>query len=131
MELILPDADVAGLVQRELDGGLDGNGIAILWACITALDKIVPLIDSGYCASYFAKLRTMAKLAAARLLPTATYVTALHRSECGPRCWDRRVGDGIVVEVSRGWTFSHCPSGRSRHARRYRRGAPRSWVHAR
>ncbi len=72
VELILLDTDVAGLVQRELNGGLDDNGIAILWACITDPDKIVPLINSGYCASYFAKLRTMAKLAAARCLPTAT-----------------------------------------------------------
>ncbi len=72
VELILLDADVAGLVQRELNGGLDDNGIAILWACITDLDKIVPLINSGYCAVSFARLRTTAKLAAARYLPTAT-----------------------------------------------------------
>ncbi|MFF3842576.1 hypothetical protein [Streptomyces sp. NPDC001930] len=72
VELILLDADVAGLVQRELNGGLDDRGIAILWACIADLDKIVPSINSEYCASYFAKLRTMAKLAAARYIPTAT-----------------------------------------------------------
>ncbi|MFD3993372.1 hypothetical protein [Streptomyces sp. NPDC058583] len=72
VELILLDADVAGLVERELNGGLDDSGIAILWACIADLDKIVTLINSEYCASYFAKLRTMAKLAAARHIPTAT-----------------------------------------------------------
>ncbi|MFF3322502.1 hypothetical protein [Streptomyces sp. NPDC002889] len=72
VELILLDADVAGLVQRELNGGLDNSGIAILWACIADLDKIVPLIDEEYCASYFTRLRTMAKLAAARYIPAAT-----------------------------------------------------------
>jgi hypothetical protein len=72
VELLLLDADVAGLVQRELNGGLDDSGIAILWACIADLDKVVTLINSEYCASYFARLRTMAKLAAARYIPTAT-----------------------------------------------------------
>ncbi|MFE2911958.1 hypothetical protein ACFXI0_08435 [Kitasatospora indigofera] len=72
VELILLDADVAGLVRSELNGGLDNNGIAILWACIADLDKVVPLINSEYCASYFARLRTMAKLAVAGYLPTAT-----------------------------------------------------------
>ncbi|MFJ8209215.1 hypothetical protein [Streptomyces sp. NPDC096033] len=72
VELILLDADVAGLVHTELNGGLDDSGLAILWACITDLDKVVTLINSEYCASYFARLRTMAKLAAARHVPTAT-----------------------------------------------------------
>ncbi|MFD7451568.1 hypothetical protein [Kitasatospora sp. NPDC059827] len=72
VELILLDADVAGLVRRELDGGLDNSGIAMLWACIADLDKVVPLINSEYCASYFARLRTLARLAAARHIPTAT-----------------------------------------------------------
>ncbi|MFD9689351.1 hypothetical protein ACFWXO_26745 [Kitasatospora sp. NPDC059088] len=72
VELILLDADVAGLVRQELDGGLDDSGIAVLWACIAGLDKVVPLINSEYCASYFARLRTLAKLAAARHIPTAT-----------------------------------------------------------
>ncbi|MFE6747928.1 hypothetical protein ACFVGM_18910 [Kitasatospora purpeofusca] len=72
VELILLDADVAGLVQRELNGGLDGDGIAVLRACIAGLDRIVPLIDSAYCASYFTKLRTLASPAAARHTPTAT-----------------------------------------------------------
>ncbi|WP_439676302.1 hypothetical protein [Embleya sp. MST-111070] len=72
VELVLLDADVAGLVQTELNGGLDDSGIASLWACIAGLDKVVPLINSEYCASYFARLRTMAKLAAARHIPTAT-----------------------------------------------------------
>lgn len=72
VELILLDADVAGLVLRELNGGLDSNGIAILWACIADLHKIVPLINEEYCASYFTRLRTMAELTAARYIPTAT-----------------------------------------------------------
>ncbi|MFJ1704665.1 hypothetical protein [Kitasatospora sp. NPDC088346] len=72
VELILLDADVAGLVQRELNGGLDDGGIAHLWACIADLDTIVPLINSAYCASYFAKLRTIARLAGARHVPSAT-----------------------------------------------------------
>lgn len=72
VELILLDANTAGLVVRELNGGLDDRGIANLWACIAGLDKVVPLINSQYCASYFAKLRTLAKAAAARHTPTAT-----------------------------------------------------------
>ncbi|MFF9839121.1 hypothetical protein [Streptomyces sp. NPDC013740] len=72
VELILLDADVAALVQRELTDALDDHGIAILWTCIADLDKVVPLINAQYCAAYFARLRTMAKLAAARHMPTAT-----------------------------------------------------------
>ncbi|MET7759159.1 hypothetical protein ABZT27_31300 [Streptomyces sp. NPDC005389] len=71
VELILLDADVAGLVQRELDGGLDDRGVATLWACVADLDKIAPVISSEYCAWYFARLRTLARLAAARYIPTA------------------------------------------------------------
>lgn len=72
VDLVLLDADVAGLVQRELNGGLDDSGIAHLWGCIADLDKIVPLINEEYCASYFTKLRTMAQAAAAPYTPTAT-----------------------------------------------------------
>ncbi|MFF2073440.1 hypothetical protein ACFVXG_01640 [Kitasatospora sp. NPDC058162] len=72
VELILLDADTAGLVRTELNGGLDENGIAGLWWCIAGLDKVVPLIDSEYCASYFANLRTLARLTVARHLPSAT-----------------------------------------------------------
>ncbi|MEU6245801.1 hypothetical protein [Streptomyces sp. NPDC047024] len=72
VELSLLDSDVAGLVQGELNGGLDDSGIAMLWACIADLDKVLPLINSEYCARYFARLRTMARLAAARHIPTAT-----------------------------------------------------------
>ncbi|MER5786618.1 hypothetical protein ABT104_33685 [Streptomyces mobaraensis] len=71
VDLVLLDADVAGLVQRELKGGLDDSGIASLWGCIADLDKIVPLINEEYCASYFTKLRTMAQAAAAPYVPTA------------------------------------------------------------
>ncbi|KOG47259.1 hypothetical protein ADK75_24515 [Streptomyces virginiae] len=71
VDLVLLDADVAGLVQRELTGGLDDSGIAYLWGRIAALDKIVPLINEEYCASYFARLRTMAQVAAAPYIPTA------------------------------------------------------------
>ncbi|MFC8173932.1 hypothetical protein [Streptomyces sp. NPDC057325] len=72
IDLVLLDADVAGLVQRELEGGLDDDGIAHLWGCIADLDRIVPLINEEYCASYFTKLRTMAQVAAAPYTPTAT-----------------------------------------------------------
>lgn len=72
VELILLDADVAGLVQRELHGGLDDEGVAILWGCIAALDKALPLIGDDYCATYYAHLRTMAEHVAARYLPAAT-----------------------------------------------------------
>ncbi|WP_152648732.1 hypothetical protein [Streptacidiphilus anmyonensis] len=72
VELILLDADVAGLVQRELDGGLDGEGVAVLWACLAALDKVVPLIDEEYCACYFARLAMLARLVTARYTPPAT-----------------------------------------------------------
>ncbi|NNN28852.1 hypothetical protein HLK59_00495 [Streptomyces sp. S3(2020)] len=72
VELILLDSDVAGLVHGELHGGLDDEGVAILWACLADLDKALPLIGDTYCASYFARLRTMARLVAARYLPNAT-----------------------------------------------------------
>ncbi|MYV78098.1 hypothetical protein GT352_29830 [Streptomyces sp. SID1046] len=72
VDLVLLDADVAGLVLRELKGGLDDSGIAYLWGCIADLDKIVPLINEEYCASYFTKLRAIAQVAAAPYIPTAT-----------------------------------------------------------
>ncbi|MER5883659.1 hypothetical protein ABT160_07505 [Streptomyces sp. NPDC001941] len=72
VELILLDADVAGLVQSELHRGLDDSGVATLWDCINDLDKIVPLINEEYCASYFTRLRTMAQTAAAPYVPAAT-----------------------------------------------------------
>ncbi|MEU3791105.1 hypothetical protein [Streptomyces fructofermentans] len=72
VDLVLLDADVAGLVRRELNDGLDDSGIARLWGCIADLDRIVPRINEEYCASYFTKLRTMAQIAAAPHTPTAT-----------------------------------------------------------
>ncbi|MEV6973759.1 hypothetical protein [Kitasatospora sp. NPDC093806] len=72
VDLVLLDADVASLVQRELKGGLDDSGIACLWGFIADLDKIIPLINEEYCASYFAKLRTMTQVAVAPHVPTAT-----------------------------------------------------------
>ena len=72
VDLVLLDADVAGLVHRELNGGLDDSGIAYLWSRIADLDKIAPLINEVYCASYFTKLQTMARVAAARHIPAAT-----------------------------------------------------------
>ncbi|MEV6018219.1 MULTISPECIES: hypothetical protein [unclassified Streptomyces] len=72
VDLVLLDADVAGLVQKELRGGLDDTGIACLWGRIADLDKIVPQINEEYSASYFTSLRTMAQVAAAPYLPTAT-----------------------------------------------------------
>ncbi|MFB7541402.1 hypothetical protein ACFC0N_16060 [Streptomyces zaomyceticus] len=72
VDLVLLDADVAGLVHRELKGGLDDSGIAHLWGRIADLDKIIPLIGEEYCASYFTKLRAMAQVAAAPHIPAAT-----------------------------------------------------------
>ncbi|MFE2579609.1 hypothetical protein [Streptomyces sp. NPDC059378] len=72
VELILVDADVAAVVRRELDGGLDDRCIAYLWARIADLDKVVPLINEEYCASYFAGLAVLARLAVAKYLPAAT-----------------------------------------------------------
>ncbi|MFJ9458422.1 hypothetical protein ACIRST_25455 [Kitasatospora sp. NPDC101447] len=71
-DLVLLDVYVAGLVHRELNGGLDDDGIAVLWQCIADLSRVVPLIDEAYCAAYFARLRDVARLAAARHLPPAT-----------------------------------------------------------
>ncbi|MFE2865617.1 hypothetical protein [Embleya sp. NPDC059259] len=72
VELVLVDADVAGIVQRELNGGLDDDGIAVLWARIADLNGVVPLLNEEYCASYFARLRTIANLTAARHIHAAT-----------------------------------------------------------
>ncbi|GAB7188716.1 hypothetical protein ATKI12_8547 [Kitasatospora sp. Ki12] len=70
-DLIMLDSDVAGLVERELERGLDGDGLARLWAGIGDLDRAVPLLDEEYCAAYFARLRTAAHLAASRHVPPA------------------------------------------------------------
>lgn len=72
VELILLDADVAGLVQQELDSGLDHRGVEILWWCIAGLDKVLPLIADDYCTSYYTHLRTMAGVVAERYTPSAT-----------------------------------------------------------
>ncbi|MFD7904052.1 hypothetical protein ACFV4G_17605 [Kitasatospora sp. NPDC059747] len=72
VDLVLLDANVAGLVLRELNGGLDGDGAAVLWACIADLDAIVPRLNEEYCAAYYRRLRTVAALAAGRHLPAAT-----------------------------------------------------------
>ncbi|MFF2073495.1 hypothetical protein ACFVXG_01920 [Kitasatospora sp. NPDC058162] len=66
VELILLDADVAGLIQRELTGGLDDSGIAILWACIADLEKVVPLINSAWTDRQMDRLR---RRAVGRLAP--------------------------------------------------------------
>ncbi|MFI8962146.1 hypothetical protein ACIGO8_08525 [Streptomyces sp. NPDC053493] len=71
VELILLDADTAGLVLRELERGLDDDGVAALASCLADLDTVVPLIDEAYGAAYFTKLRAMAAFAAARHLPPA------------------------------------------------------------
>ncbi|MFJ9788903.1 MULTISPECIES: hypothetical protein [Streptomyces] len=72
VDLTLLDADVAGVVQSELSGGLDGRGVAVLWRCIATLDGIVPLLHEEYCASCFSRLRAMARVAAAPHTPAAT-----------------------------------------------------------
>ncbi|MFF7994994.1 hypothetical protein ACFZDG_35140 [Kitasatospora xanthocidica] len=71
-DLVMLDADVAGLVQRELERGLDGDGLARLWSCVGDLDRAVPLLEEEYCAAYFARLRAVARLVAARHVPPAT-----------------------------------------------------------
>lgn len=71
VDLVLLDADVVGLVLRELRGGLDDEGVAVLWACVADLDRVLPLVGDDYCASYYARLRTMARITAARHLPSA------------------------------------------------------------
>lgn len=71
VDLVLLDADVAGLVHRELDGGLDDDAVTVLRACIARLDKVLPLIGDEYCTSYYRNLRTMAGVTAARHLPSA------------------------------------------------------------
>ncbi|WP_217214332.1 hypothetical protein [Streptomyces sp. AC550_RSS872] len=71
VDLITLDADVAGLVHRELDRGLDDEGVAILWACVAGLDRVLPLIGDEYGASYYRRLRMMAGAVAARHLPGA------------------------------------------------------------
>ncbi|MFF8831065.1 hypothetical protein [Streptomyces sp. NPDC015131] len=72
VDLVLLDADTAGLIHRELNGGLDDSGIACLWGCIADLDKILALANEEYCVSYFTRLRTMAHVVAARHTPAAT-----------------------------------------------------------
>ncbi|MGW2871861.1 hypothetical protein [Kitasatospora sp. NPDC001225] len=70
--LILLEDAVASAVLREQNGGFDHRSISDLWHRIADLDKIVPLIDEQYCREYFARLRTVAGLAAASQLPPAT-----------------------------------------------------------
>ena len=70
-DLVLLDSGAAGLVQRELAGGLHSDGLAMLWAVIADLDKVVPAISDAYCAGYYARLRVIAGLAAARHTPAA------------------------------------------------------------
>ncbi|MEU9161913.1 hypothetical protein AB0D29_16785 [Streptomyces sp. NPDC048424] len=72
VDLVLLDANVAGLVYTELTHGLDDSGTGQLRGYIADLDTIVPLINEEYCAGYFTKLRTMARVAAEPHLPTAT-----------------------------------------------------------
>ncbi|WP_344332679.1 hypothetical protein [Streptomyces globosus] len=72
VDLVLLDADVAGLVQSELSGRLDGTGIALLRRCIAALHRVIPLLHEEYCASCFSRLKAMARVAAAPHTPAAT-----------------------------------------------------------
>ncbi|MEU8651627.1 hypothetical protein [Streptomyces sp. NPDC048737] len=71
VDLVLLDADVAGLVPRELRGGLDDEGVAVLRACVADLDRVLPLVGDDYCASCCARPRAMAGLTAARHLSGA------------------------------------------------------------
>ncbi|MDG4859055.1 hypothetical protein P8605_12970 [Streptomyces sp. T-3] len=71
VELVLLDSGVAGLVMEELGGGLNDDEVAILWVCITDLDKVLPLIDDEYCRNYYARLRVLAGLIAPGYVPSA------------------------------------------------------------
>ncbi|MFJ9691825.1 hypothetical protein [Kitasatospora sp. NPDC101183] len=71
-DLLMLDSGVSSLVHAELNRGLDEIDIGRLWTCITTLDRVVPAIQETYCASYFARLRTLAGLVAARYVPEAT-----------------------------------------------------------
>ncbi|WP_042457194.1 hypothetical protein [Streptacidiphilus jiangxiensis] len=72
VDLVLLDAEAAGLVGRELEGVLDDLGVALLRACVEDLDKVVPLIGEASCAAYFDRLRTITRMAAVRGTPAAT-----------------------------------------------------------
>ncbi|MEU8760157.1 hypothetical protein [Streptomyces sp. NPDC048659] len=100
VDLVLLDADVAGLVQTAMSGGFDGDGdgegegdegadrdgygygcgygcgygggVARLWGRIADLDRVLPLLNEEYCVSYFTRLRAMAQIAAAPHVPSAT-----------------------------------------------------------
>ncbi|MBO1416582.1 hypothetical protein [Streptomyces sp. FH025] len=72
VDLLMVDEAVANLVDRELDGGLDGDGVARLWSCIHELDQVLPGINEEYCAAFYARLRTLAGIAAAHHLPPAS-----------------------------------------------------------
>ncbi|MGW1178334.1 hypothetical protein ACWD4P_31980 [Kitasatospora sp. NPDC002543] len=66
------DDAVGSAVYREWGGEFDSRSISDLWYRIADLDKVVPLIEEQYCREYFARLRTLAGLVAARHLPPAT-----------------------------------------------------------
>lgn len=73
VELVLLDAEIAALAQREMNGGLDSESVSRLWACLSDLDKIDPLINHHrYCASYFANARALAEHIASRHIHAAT-----------------------------------------------------------
>ncbi|WP_158844938.1 hypothetical protein [Streptomyces sp. NRRL WC-3742] len=71
VDLVMLDLNVAGLVHRALNGGLDDDHVAHLWRCIADLDTVVPLIGEGNCAAYFAQVRATAVLAVAPYVPPA------------------------------------------------------------
>ncbi|MFI6155484.1 hypothetical protein ACIBCA_22685 [Kitasatospora sp. NPDC051170] len=71
VDLIMLDMNVAGLVHREMNGGLDDDHVAYLWRSIADLDTVVPLIGEGNCAAYFAQVRASAVLAVAPYVPPA------------------------------------------------------------
>ncbi|MFJ4693145.1 hypothetical protein [Streptomyces sp. NPDC088766] len=59
-DLVLPDADVAGPVLRELHGGPDDEGVAVLCSCVADLGRVLSLVGDGHCASCRAGPRTTA-----------------------------------------------------------------------
>ncbi|MFI6152830.1 hypothetical protein ACIBCA_09065 [Kitasatospora sp. NPDC051170] len=66
VDLVYLDFAVAGLVRTELNRGLDHPDLAALRTCGAELETVVPQITDPEGRSYFERLRTMARLLAAR-----------------------------------------------------------------
>ncbi|MFI2608247.1 hypothetical protein [Kitasatospora sp. NPDC018619] len=72
VDLTVLDDAVGSAVYREGRGGFDSRSVSDLWHRIADLDTVVPLSGEQYGREYFARLRTLAGLVAARHLPPAS-----------------------------------------------------------